>query len=166
MKLNRFGIVTLMAISLGFLSVTSNAGEIKERTYTFKAGGEFSCYGGVAPNGHNYPTATVISFQTDGGTYYPNKIPLTNVSEARFQDVSAKPCADFNDLLKTSFYSLDGTATQKFSTSLRRVAGGECFKFIREDLTIAIKGYVFKGSNVMAVPMDSSDCLLHPTPRT
>ena len=159
MKLKRFWIVGLMAVNVGLHSLAVNAGELKDRSYTFKTGGRyFNCYAGEAPNGHNYSTNTQISFRPDGSTYYPDKMPMTNVDMVSLQDRSAKPCAAFMNLLKASDNSVIGTATQKYSTYFRLVDGGECFKMKREDLTITFNGHVFNGVNVVALPMDRNDC--------
>ncbi|MFZ4712202.1 MAG: hypothetical protein ACOYL6_00690 [Bacteriovoracaceae bacterium] len=162
MKLKRFWIVGLTVVNVGLLSLAANAGELKDRSFTFLTGGSyFNCHAGESPNGNNYPTSTSISFRLDGSMFYPNKMPMTNVAIVYLEDSSAKPCAAFTNLLSApSNISVIGDATQKYSTNYRLVGNRECFKFKREDLTITFKGHVFKGANEVAIPVDRNDCSL------
>ena len=147
------------------VSSISSADLLKTRTYTFKTyASSFQCQPGTPNNGHNYPTWTTIRFQTTfgvSGIYYPSKLPLNNTSDVELNDVDARPCAAYADLLQGQpGETMDGTATQKFSVDVGRTgdAQHECFRSIREDLKIVVKGHVFRGSHTMSLPVDDAEC--------
>ncbi len=155
----------LVLTMISLLGTVAWGAEAKHRVYQFKTtANAFRCESGVPNNGHNYPTATLIYLSTQyaaSSIYFPTKLPLNNTEFVTFYDQSARPCSDHSDLLKAKGDSegyLEGEAVQDFSESLVRVGTGECFKRIREDLTIRVKGYTFKGSGEFNLPMDSADC--------
>ena len=68
-----------------------------------------------------------------------------------------QPCSNYRDIL-SGHDLIEAEAVQSFSAELRRTGTQECFKFIREDLKVTVKGHIFTGAHEFYQPMDDSDC--------